>query len=237
MDPFAPEHIAETEDEIPQEQEQQSSGGLSKEDLAEILAEQTRLNAENLQRVLQGSRPAGQPLQEEIRAPGLTLEGLPHPQSDLEGFYKGLSDRLAQRDQSLVEQVTSRTQQQVSTATENQSLFHRAEMLIREAAPDLADDVLAFSAQKIADSYRERGVNPLDALRGDLTGVAQEILDYADSRFGGAPEQPLQRKGGGRTQVLGGGGARAPRKPAPREPDATNVVQELRQIQSELRLY
>jgi hypothetical protein len=167
------------------------------------------------------------------------LEGLPHPAHDLDGFHKGLAERLAQRDQGLVEQVSQRASQSAREVSQHQSLLNRAESLIREAAPELDSDVIAFSAQKVANDLRSRGIDPVQALRDNVTEVAQAVLDYADNRFGGGEEKPLQRKtsGSGRTQVLGGGGARAPRPKARNEDEGTNIVQEIRKMQTDLRLY
>jgi hypothetical protein len=226
--------LAEHEEE---EAAPEAPTGLTAEGLREIMDEQRRLSEENLARILQGPT-RGQPLQEEIRAPGLSLEGLPHPSVDLDGFHKGLAERLEARDRSLAEQITQRATATAQEVSSTQALVGRAEQLIKEAAPDLDDAVIEFAAQKVANEMRSRGLDPAAELRSNTLGVAQMVLDYADEHFSGDTlTRTKASSGNGRTQVLGGAGRRGP-APKPRADDEnSNIVSELRKMQTDLRLY
>jgi hypothetical protein len=252
---FMPQTILETDDEAePGDSEGSESKpvGMTAEQLQEILANQRQLSENSLRQILQGAQPKnGVPLQEEDQFPELKVDpvGLPHPASDLEGFIKGWQERSDKALKSVLAQVTQRVTEravtQASQVADTKSLTNRAFDMIREVAPDLDDDVIQFAAQRVAEGYRERGVDPMSALRADLVGVAQEVLDYADSRFGARPEdaetRPLQRRGsngsGGRTGGISPGRGRLP-QPAPRgEESAGDMVAELKQFQHKARIY
>lgn len=240
---FMPEAILETEDEPAEEQHQEQSSGLTADQLKDILAEQRQANVDALRQVLQGPQ-RGVPLQEDDPLAGLDLrvdvEGLPHPAGDLNGFLQGLQERqgkvfknaLAQA----VTQATTRAAQTAHAVATDQSVQDRAMDMIKDAAPDLDDDVIQFAAQQVANQYRERGMDPMAALRSDVQGVSQEILDYADSRFGGREAQPLTRKAN-RTGGIPASRGRAP-QPKNVPEDAGDMVRELKEWQAtKARLY
>jgi len=239
--PHQPEHLLETDDDLPADPGG-GEGAVSMDQLREILADQNRLNQEALRAILQGT--AKTPLQPEDQFPELNIsaEGLPHPGADLDGFIKGWSERTnAAMKEALQGAVNRAATQATATATaavDQKALTQRAFEMIKEAAPEMSDDVIGFSAMKIAEQYRAQGIDPLTALRSDVVGIAQAVLDYADERFGAGTDmsaQQLQRRGpggGNRTGGLPGtGGARRSRQPAPE--DAGDLTKDVRTFQAE----
>jgi hypothetical protein len=240
--PHTPETFAETEDEEFLGTTEEERDNFTREDLAQVLADQQRLSDERLEKILRGAQPKGQPLQEEIKVPGLSYEGLPHPTHDLDGFLKGLEERRTAREKVLIDQVMRQTEQRVEQRTDQkvqaQTLFQRAERLLQEAAPELSEDQLGYAATRVADRYKARGINPQEALQSDLVGVSQEVLDFALETFGDREEEPLIRTGGrgNRTGGITPSGGRLP-KPKAKETEPTTLVQEIRQFQVDNRLY
>jgi len=90
-------------------------------------------------------------------------------------------------------------------------------------------------------TFVSRGIDPVQALRDNVQEVAQAVLDYARQSFRwGRGSSPFQRKApsGGRTQVLGGRRRTRSQAEGPeRGRGSTNIVQEIRKMQTDLRLY
>lgn len=238
-----PDRIYETEDEeiVP---DAAPSTGMTREELRDALAAERDAGEARMLRVLGGLVPKGVPLQQEETFPEINVDptGLPDPRHDIEGFLKGYGQRTNLAVQGALKDVVGRVRTETvhtaSAVSTNQSLVQRAFELIREAAPEIEDDMIEFSAKKVADSYRAQGIDPMAALSNDFMGVSQEILTYVDTRLGLNETQPLVRRGGANRTggIRGGGGGRgAPRKVA--EEDAGDMVTELRAEQKEKRLY
>ena len=242
-----PDRIFETDDDVEDlTADGQVPTGLTADQLKEILASEREANEARMRQVLGGQAQRGVPLQVEETFPEINVDatGLPHPSVDIEGFLKGYGERTNKAMQEALKEVAGRVRrdavQTAQVVSGNQGLVQRAFDLIREAAPEMEDDVIGFAAQKVADNYRAQGLDPMQALSTDLIGVAQEVLNYADMRFGGGGQEPApkSRGGGNRTGgIRGGAGMRGNPRSQPRDEDPGDMVGELREFQTKNRIY
>jgi hypothetical protein len=240
LESFLPKEIMVTDDRPPEEKEAPADpiSGLG-DVLRDHLDEQRRTNEEFLRTL---SRPAGAPLQSDINLdlPGIDLNGLPDPTipGNIEGFYKGLNERLRASSQVLAQKVTEVATQRASGAATLQTTMARVAEDIRAANPDLRDSWIDYASVQVGNQLRAKGLDPAAELLRDPDSVGQSILDYAEAEF--LPEIEAEvvvpRRLTTRTAGIRPGGARLPVAPKKAEKD-TSLIDDMKSWQSANRIY
>lgn len=228
-----PLFLAQTDDEVEEQQPQTLTADM----LREILASQNELTR-NI--VREAVAPKGQPLQQELVVPELAIsfEGLPDLRVDPDGYHQEIARRYQDAGRRALTQTVEQAGQIARNAATDQAVQDRALGMIKDAAPELPDELIAVASQAIANQLQAQGEDPRAALRSRTQEVAQSILDYADNLISQATGgQRLQRGEAHRTGGMVAPRRRQPSAPKQEAPDPGDFLAEMKAEQKRLRIY
>jgi hypothetical protein len=240
-DSYAPALLAETDDEVLEDQE----GEVDPLDRIEALLEkQLQSNAALIQRVTgrEAQAPQGQPLQKDIEFPAIDMTGLPDPRDDVNAFNREYAKRFQDAASKAARGVEQRVSERVDYSRRLNTALDRANKLVQEANPNLDDEAIGAISQVIAARMKAEGKNPQQEILRSPADVAQEIVDYADDwgrKLSGRRTAPVSNAG--RAQVLRRGSGAQPggraqtTKPAGEDP--LDILHSIQKEQRTRRLY
>lgn len=173
---YLPETLLETEDDLGTGEDAEGGGLVTAETLKAILADNHKANADLIRQMT--TRPG--PLQSDAVAPELkfTLEGLPDPQMDLNGFYKGVSERVSTVVGSALAQTRQAATRDAAQIVSDSAVKAKADAMVKAAIPGVTDEIIGVAAGIVANRIRSEGKDAMAELRSRTEDVAQDIVDY-----------------------------------------------------------
>lgn len=204
----------------PREDEQvtpKTPDGMTREELLEALRATQDENERRWEKLLKGS----QPKLVEPQAPSfaLDLDGLPDPAQDLNGYHKGLAERLGKLQGSMAEHYSREANQIVDRKVSSSDLLNTAWAHMKDKHADIAqhEDLVKASLSGYVSELQSQGSNLIDALAQDMQGTVAEIAKRAKGtidKIRGLEQDDKEVTG--RTAVVSGNG------PAPKRSKATD---------------
>lgn len=246
-DDFLASTLAETEEEL-EAAEQDGATVVTAEDLRQLIHDNRQFNADLIRRVTGGSQQPqrGVPLQQDdpLKDLEFSLEGLPDPAIDPAAFHKGYAERARMAVGRAMQTVEQRAAANTQRVLSDKQVLDNTNAMLKAANPNLTDEVIGMASGVIAARLQAAGRNPMDELKRDTEGVAQQILDYTDelaSQLSGgrraAAPQPTNRARG-----LISGRNRVPAPPRQADKDAAArdplaLYKDIQKIQRDNRIY
>lgn len=218
---------------------------MTQEQLDAILGaqrEESRRNAELWERMLAG--PAQRVQEQRPQEPQfeVKLDGLPDPRMDLDGYHKGLSERLSQTYKDMASHALQQASTVQTSQRTQQELYDRAWAALTERDPELAKqaDIVQLASSAYVQELQQQGMDPLGKLQRDMDGFVTAVAERGNgiiSRIRGEQSES-RNQNDGRTKVLSGGSPRrGGKQPEPDVNKPDDLVNSLRAIQREQRIY
>lgn len=200
-------------------------------------ADERRRNSELMAQMFQGRAAPQAPATPEL---GIDLTGLPDPRDDLDGYHKGLAERLGQTVQAVRRSVYDEINQEQRSANEQMNLMNDAWSRLGALHPELAEfpEIVENAATQVFSEMRQRNVEPMRLLTMNMDDVVnqvaergQQIVDRIRGKDSGEDEP------GGRTRMLDGAGPKPRGKSKAEEATGTEFVDSIKKLQSQMRIY
>lgn len=206
------------------------------------LADADRRSNEMFAQLFQGRQAPGDRLATPA-APSLAIDlnGLPDPRDDLEGYHKGLAERLGKTVQDVERHVTDRFTTQARTQSEVDGLWNTAWERFSGTHEDLAafPELVQIASSQVMDELSQRSVDPMTLLRtnmDDMVGRVAEKTKALVERVRGTVE-PDDDGRSGRTRVMDGSASRRGAKAPAAKPADDSWVKSIQKMQSEMGIY
>lgn len=247
-DDFLAETLAEAEEEL----EAAEQGGESvdtAELLRQLISDNRAANEDLIRRVTGGAAgpQRGVPLQADdpLKDLEFSLEGLPDPAIDPAAFHKGYAERARVAVGRAIQTVEQRAAAHTQRVLSDKQVLDNTNAMLKAANPNLTDEVIGMASGVIAARLQAAGRNPMDELKRDTEGVAQQILDYTDelaSQLAGGRRAAHAPQPANRARGLVSGRNRVPAPPRQADKDAAAkdplaLYKDLQEIQRKARIY
>lgn len=224
--------VSEEPDE-PEEKDQPLTAKM----LKEILGQQNDLNERLVRNVV---APRGQPVQEEIAAPELLIDltGLPDPNMDPMGYTREYTKRLGESAKAALGKTVQQAGNLARETASQQSAVDRAMALIRDAAPELPEELITVASAAVAKQMQANGLDPRTEIREHTQQVAQDVLDYADDLVSRASGVSSTSRNRGVERTGGMLSPRARRQAPPKQEEKPgDMFAEMKELQKRARIY
>lgn len=172
------------------------------------------------------------------------LNGLPDPSVDVEGYHKGLGERLGKTYKDMVQQAIKEAGDVRNSEQSQANLMDTAWKRLAENNSEVAahPEIVEIAANKYFAGLRQQGLDPMRALSLDMDGVIAEVAASASGIINGirGDDAPDPNRDSGRTTMLSGNGSarsRAKAKATENVEQPGDFLAELKKLQREQRLY